>query len=182
MFDHGRGKASGDGVTLHACQLRPESRGYVTLASDDPFEAPRIDPGYLATQKDKDTLRAGLKLAREIMSQGAFAPYLGRELSPGWDVVSDSDLDACIRRRAETIYHPVGSCRMGGDEGAVVDEQLRVRGAEGVRVVDASVMPAQVSGNTHAPTVMIAEKAADMILGHAPLKAAHSGGGCAAGR
>jgi choline dehydrogenase len=173
--DHGNVRADRDGFSLHVCQLRPESRGEITLASRDPFAAPRIDPNYLATDEDRRALRQGLKMAREIFAASPLAPYVGPEFKPGASVVSDSDIDAYIRATAETIYHPVGTCRMGADDRAVLDGQLRVRGVEGLRVVDASVMPTLVGGNTNAPTIMVAEKAADMILGRpapAPLDVA----------
>jgi len=173
FMDHGRSKPDRHGFMSHACLLRPESRGHIGLKSDDPFAAPLIQPNYLATDNDRRALRRGLRILREVFAQRAFEPYRGPELMPGSDAQSDSELDAYIRRSAETIYHPVGTCRMGadGDAMAVVDGELRVRGVAGLRVVDASVMPDIVGGNTNAPTIMIAEKAADMILGHAALPA-----------
>ncbi|MDE2091676.1 MAG: choline dehydrogenase [Gammaproteobacteria bacterium] len=150
------------GYSLHVCVLRPMSRGKVRLASADPMAAPLIDPAYLSDPHDLEVLVRGFKLARRILAAPAFDPYRGRELfSAG--AVSDADICALIRARAETIYHPVGTCRMGRDDAAVVDAALTVRGVEGLRVVDASVMPALIGGNTNAPTMMIAEKAADMI-------------------
>jgi choline dehydrogenase len=171
--DHGNVSAGKDGFSLHVCQLRPESRGEVGLSSPDPFAVPRIDPNYLATEEDRRALRQGLKMARDIFAAPALAPYRGPEFKPGASVVSDGDIDAYIRASAETIYHPVGTCRMGTDDASVVDGQLRVRGVAGLRVVDASVMPTLIGGNTNAPTIMIAEKAADMIRGRpapAPLE------------
>ncbi|MFP3943051.1 MAG: choline dehydrogenase [Alphaproteobacteria bacterium] len=169
MFDHGRVKADRHGYMQHVCQLRPESRGHIALKSADPRDYPAIQPNYLATETDRRVLREGTRVAREIFAQSAFDPYRGPEIWPGPDVKTDEEIDAWVRRTAETIYHPVGTCRMGTDENAVVDAQLRVRGVEGLRVVDASVMPALIGGNTNAGTMMIAEKAADMILGRPAL-------------
>jgi len=159
--------ADQDGFTVRMCQLRPESRGHLDLASSDPNDRIRIFANYFATETDRQTLRASLRIAREVIAQDAFAPFRGAELNPGPDVTSDADIDAYVRRISETIYHPVGTARMGpeGDRMAVVDDQLRVRGVEGLRVIDASVMPTVVGGNTNAPVIMIAEKAADMIRG-----------------
>ena len=168
MFDHTRKKADRHGFMAHVCQLRPESRGYISIKSADPSAAPIIQPNYLDTEEDRRALREGVRLAREIFAQPAFDPYRGPELMPGAHVQRDDQIDAFIRKTAETIYHPVGTAKMGKDEGCVVDPQLRVHGVEGLRVIDASVMPALVSGNTNAPTIMIAEKASDMILGKAP--------------
>lgn len=174
MLDHARVKADRDGFTIHACQLRPESRGTVTLASADPFDAPLIDPCYLAAENDRRTLRDSVRMVRDIVRQDALKLYRGAEFRPGEHVRTDSEIDAWIRANAETIYHPVGAVRMGVDAKAPVDEQLRVRGIDGLRVIDASVMPTLVGGNTNAPTIMIAEKVADMIRGRpalAPLEA-----------
>jgi choline dehydrogenase len=151
----------------HVCQLRPQSRGYITLKSADPLTAAIIQPNYLEAEEDRRAMREGVKLAREVFAQASFDPYRGPELMPGAHVTKDDQIDAFIRKTAETIYHPVGSAKMGTDGESVVDPQLRVHGLEGLRVVDASVMPALVSGNTNAPTIMIAEKASDMILGRA---------------
>jgi len=152
------------GYSLHVCVLRPASRGQVRLASSDPGKSPLIDPAYLSDPHDLEVLLRGFKLARRILAAPAFSPYRGRELfSAG--AVSDADICALIRARAETIYHPVGSCRMGRDDAAVVDTSLKVLGVQGLRVVDASVMPTLIGGNTNAPTMMIAEKAIDMIRG-----------------
>jgi choline dehydrogenase len=165
MYDHTRKKADRHGFMAHVCQLRPESRGYISVKSADPLAAPVIQPNYLEAEEDRRALREGVKLAREIFAQGSFDPYRGPELIPGAHVTKDDQIDAFIRKTAETIYHPVGSAKMGKDADSVVDPQLRVYGVEGLRVVDASVMPSLVSGNTNAPTIMIAEKAADMMLG-----------------
>ncbi len=150
------------GYSLHVCVLRPHSRGRVTLANAAPETAPLIDPAYLSDPRDLDVMVLGFRLARRILEAPAFTPYRTQELfSAGAE--SDADIRTLIRARAETIYHPVGSCRMGGDHDAVVDATLRVRGVENLRVVDASIMPTLIGGNTHAPAVMIAEKAADFI-------------------
>ncbi|MEO0817174.1 MAG: choline dehydrogenase [Pseudomonadota bacterium] len=171
MIDHGRTEVNQDAFTVHACQLRPESRGTITLRSADPFDAPLIDPNYLATEEDKRSLRESVKMCREIFAQSAFDPYRGPEMVPGAGVQSDDEIDAYIRETGETIYHPVGTVAMGAGDDAPLDGELRVRGMEGLRVVDASVMPTLIGGNTNAPTIMIAEKAADMILGNAPADA-----------
>jgi choline dehydrogenase len=167
MFDHTRRKADRHGFMAHVCQLRPESRGYISLKSADPFAPPLIQPNYLEAEEDRRAMREGVKLTRDVFAQAAFDPYRGPELMPGAHVQKDDQIDTFVRRTAETIYHPVGSAKMGKGADAVVDAQLRVYGVEGLRVVDASVMPDLVSGNTNAPTIMIAEKAADMMLGHA---------------
>jgi choline dehydrogenase len=146
------------------CQLRPESTGELTLASADPKAAPVIRANYHASAADRRVMRGGFKLMREIFAQPALAAHRGPEISPGPEVRSDAEIDAFIAQNASTIFHPVGTCRMGVDPGSVVDEALRVRGVEGLRVADASIMPKIVSSNTHAPTVMIAEKASDLIL------------------
>jgi choline dehydrogenase len=169
MIDHGKTQLEKDGYTVHACQLRPESRGSVALASADPFADPLIDPNYLASDLDRRTLRDAVRMCRDILRQNALAPFRGPEIRPGPNVVTDSEIDAFIRATAETIYHPVGTCRMGADERSVVDEELRVRAVAGLRVIDASVMPTLIGGNTNAPAIMIAEKASDMIRGRAPL-------------
>ncbi len=167
MQNHGKTVVERDGFTFHVCQLRPESRGRVGLRSSDPFDDPAIFANYLSAEEDRRALREGVRMMREVARQPALDPYRSEELFPGEHIQSDEAVDAWIRATAETIYHPVGTCRMGGDGDpmAVVDAQLRVRGLKGLRVVDASVMPTLVSGNTNAPTIMIAEKAADMILG-----------------
>jgi choline dehydrogenase len=173
MFDHTRRKADRHGFMAHVCQLRPQSRGYISIKSADPSVAPLIQPNYLAAEEDRRALREGVKMARDVFAQKAFDAYRGPELMPGAHVRSDDEIDAFIRQTAETIYHPVGTAKMGNDDLAVVDGQLRVHGVEGLRVIDASVMPSLVSGNTNAPTIMIAEKASDMILGRAPLPPEH---------
>jgi len=151
------------GVTLNSAYLRPRSRGTVRLASSDPLAAPLIDPNYWADPYDREMSIKGLKLAQEIMRQDALKPYVKAERLPGPDVRSDEDYFQYACRHAKTDHHPAGTCRMGADPAAVVDPQLRFNGIERLRVVDASIMPTLVSSNTNAPTIMIAEKAADMI-------------------
>ena len=167
MYDHTRKKADRHGFMAHVCQLRPESRGYISIKSADPMVAPIIQPNYLEAEEDRRALREGVRIAREGFAQKAFDPYRGPELMPGAHIQKDDQIDAWIRKTAETIYHPVGSAKMGKERDCVVDPSLKVYGIEGLRVVDASVMPALVSGNTNAPTIMIAEKAADMLLDRA---------------
>ncbi|MBS0472612.1 MAG: choline dehydrogenase [Proteobacteria bacterium] len=169
MSDHARKKADRHGFMTHVCQLRPQSRGYISIKSSDPLVAPVIQPNYLEAEEDRRAMREGTKMARDIFAQAAFDPYRGPELMPGAHVRTDDQIDAWIRKTAETIYHPVGTAKMGKDSESVVDAELKVYGVQGLRVVDASVMPTLVSGNTNAPTIMIAEKAADMILGRPPL-------------
>ncbi len=152
------------GFIASVCQLRPESRGFVRIKSADPAQAPAIQPHYLSSAFDRDVVVAGLKLLRRIMGQPAMRRYIAEERKPGPQVTSDADLLAFARSAATTVFHPTSTCRMGPDETAVVDERLRVRGIGNLRVVDASIMPTVVSGNTNAAVVMIAEKAADMIL------------------
>ncbi|MFN7180313.1 choline dehydrogenase [Hyphomonas sp.] len=168
MMNHANHTPTEDGYTVHACQLRPESRGTVLLKSADPFDHPAIDPNYLATEEDRRAMRESVKMVREVCRQAALKPLTGEEIMPGAGVVSDADIDAFIRAKGETIYHPVGTVAMGTQPDAPVDGELRVRGVSGLRVVDASVMPTLVGGNTNAPTIMVAEKAADMMLGRTP--------------
>ncbi|MBV9569324.1 MAG: GMC family oxidoreductase N-terminal domain-containing protein [Hyphomicrobiales bacterium] len=152
------------GFTLSVCQLRPESRGFVRLRSRDPAEPPAIQPRYLSTELDRRTAIAAIKLARSLASTGAVRPYVAEEMKPGPGIVTDDELLEFARNTGATIFHPCGTCRMGSDPDAVVDPRLRVKGVESLRVVDASIMPTLVSGNTNAGVVMIAEKASDMIL------------------
>lgn len=168
-----------DSVPEHAFQvhidlMRPKSLGYVRARSTDPREQPSIRFNYMKDPADRADMRAAVRLTREILAQKALAPYAGDEIFPGIDIQSDEAIDAWVRQAVETCYHPVGTCKMGSqaDRLAVVDDALRVHGLGGLRVVDASIMPAIVSGNTNAPTIMIAEKASDMIRGRPPLPAA----------
>ncbi len=165
LDDHGRNRLPGYGYTLHACALRPRSRGTIRLRSANPADKATIFANYLSDAGGYDLrmLLEGVKLSREILAAPAFSAYRGAEIFPGPDVRAEHDLVAFIRGKAETIYHPVGTCRMGHDAQAVVDSELRVRGVAGLRVVDASVMPCLPGGNTNAPTIMIAEVAADLI-------------------
>ena len=167
--NHNRTRHAGHGYSLHACVLNPKSVGEVRLASGDMRDAPLIDPRFLSHVDDVATLKRGFMAMRKILNAPAFAPHLGPELyTQGLRDDDDTGLEAAIRARADTIYHPAGTCRMGRDALAVVDPQLRVRGVAGLRVIDASVMPAVTSGNTNAPVIMIAEKAADLIRAAAP--------------
>jgi 4-pyridoxate dehydrogenase len=160
-----------DGFSVRAVVLRPESRGKLALASSDPRQAIRIQPNFFSRDKDLKVIRDGMRMARDVFAQKPMQPFGGGESAPGVDKTSDAELDDYIRRTATTIFHPLGACRMGAarDEAAVVDPELKVLDVEGLRVVDASVMPDLVGGNINAAVIMIAEKAADMIRGHEPL-------------
>ena len=173
MQDHAKVVVKRDGFTMHVCQLRPESRGRVSLASADPYADPSICMNFLATEEDRRAVREGVRIVRNVVAQAAFDPFRGEEIMPGPAVEDDAAIDAFIREKGETIYHPVGTCRMGraDDPLAVVDKDCRVIGIEGLRVVDASVIPALIGGNTNAPTIMIAEKIADVIRGRVALAA-----------
>ena len=151
------------GFTMSVCQLRPESRGHIRIQSADPFAAPAMQPNYLATELDRRTAVAGVKAARAIAASLAMQPYVRREVKPGPEAGDDAALLEFCRNHGATIFHPSGTCRMGHDAMAVVDARLRVHGIDGLRVIDCSVMPTLVSGNTHAPAVMMAEKAVGMI-------------------
>ncbi len=164
LIDHGRATPLGHGYSCHVCLLRPQSRGHVRLASADPAAAPLIDPNFLTMPDDMERLLRGFKLMRSILSQPALARFGAQELPASAQARSDAQIQQFIRNHADTIYHPVGTCRMGPDARSdVVDTRLRVHGLRGLRVVDASIMPDLVGGNTNAPTIMVAEKAADMI-------------------
>jgi choline dehydrogenase len=152
------------GFMTSVCQLRPESRGFVRIKSNDPRMPPAIQPRYLSARADRDTVVAGMKAMRRIMDEPAMRRYIAEERAPGAQCVADADLLAFARDTGTTVYHPTSTCRMGSDPSAVVDERLRVRGLERLRVIDASIMPTVVSGNTNAAAVMIGEKGADMVL------------------
>ena len=155
------------GFTLSVCQLRPESRGFVRIKSADPLAAPAMQPNYLSTARDRQMLVAGIRLARRLAATKALSPYVKREHQPGPAAASDEELLEFAKSTGGTIFHPSGTCKMGRDSHAVVDPKLRVHGLEDLRVVDCSVMPTLVSGNTNVPVIMIAEKAADLILADA---------------
>lgn len=161
----GTSAAKGDGFQAHAGPMRSRSRGRLTLASADPSAAPIIDAAAMSDEQDWREMRACVRLTREIFRQPAFDAYRGLELSPGPDCATDDDIDAFVRSQVESAYHPCGTCRMGSDDGAVVDSHLRVHGCEGLRVIDASIMPRITTGNLNAPTIMIGEKGADLVLG-----------------
>lgn len=167
LEDHGREKVKGHGFSLHACVLRPESRGTVRLNSAQAEDAPRIDPNFLDDDRDIATLRAGVRLSHRIAEAPPLTDYEPTDRHP-IDINNDAELDELIRNRADTVYHPVGTCRMGADEDSVVDTQLKARGIEGLWVADASIMPRLISGNTNAPSIMIGERCADFV------KAAHA--------
>ena len=168
----GRAPQEGHGYQAHVGPMRSQSRGSVTLRSNNPKQAPRILFNYMSNPEDWEEFRAAVRLTREVLAQAAFNEFRGKELAPGADVTSDADIDAFVRAKAESAYHPSCTCKMGEDDMAVVDGQAGVHGMENLRVVDASIMPTIVSGNLNAPTIMVAEKAADMILGRDPLPAA----------
>ncbi|MBD2356105.1 hypothetical protein H6G41_15985 [Tolypothrix sp. FACHB-123] len=151
------------GFTIGACLMRPESRGYVSLRSASPNDSPVIQMNYLQSQSDLQKFVAGIKIIRELFHSKAFDNIRDEEIAPGANASSDEALKAYVREACDTTHHPVGTCKMGTDSLAVVDPQLRVHGVEGLRVVDASIMPTITTGNTNAPTIMIGEKAADLI-------------------
>lgn len=163
LVDHGRKTVLGHGYSAHVCLLQPKSRGAVTLASRDPMALPLVDPNFLADADDLQRMVRGFKRLREILVQPALARYGAKELPASAAARTDAEIEQFIRQYADTIYHPVGTCRMGLGAMDVVDADLRVHGLAGLRVVDASIMPRIVSGNTNAPTVMIAEKAVDLL-------------------
>ncbi|WP_046655674.1 GMC family oxidoreductase [Lysobacter capsici] len=167
LDDHGRHRLAGDGYTAHACFLRPRSRGHIGLTSASAGDKVRIQANYLSDPEgfDLKMMLECAKLSRTLFAQKAFDPYRGAPIFPARSDLSDAELIEFVRAKAESVYHPVGTCRMGDDEAAVVDSQLRVRGVQGLRVIDASVMPSLIGGNTNAPTIMIAERASDLIRG-----------------
>jgi choline dehydrogenase-like flavoprotein len=160
--DHGRKRRWGRGFSCHVCLLRPKSRGSVALCSADPFAAPAIDPNFLGHVDDLESMVAGYKTTRRLMETPALRALQKKEMFTA-DIETDDDIRALLRARVDTVYHPVGTARMGTDALAVVDPTLRVHGLDGLRIVDASIMPTLIGGNTNAPTIMIGEKAADMI-------------------
>lgn len=169
LIDHGRATVFGHGYSCHVCLLRPKSRGSVTLASANPLVEPLIDPNFLAERDDMERLIRGFKLMRSILAQPALTVLHGKELRASANARSSAEIEQFIRNHADTIYHPAGTCRMGPGQGMdVVDAELRVHGLQGLRVVDASIMPRLVGGNTNAPVIMIAEKAAAMIRSARP--------------
>jgi len=163
LEDHGREKVKAHGFSLHACVLRPESRGTVRLGSADAAAAPVIDPNYLDDERDMATLRAGVRLSHRIAEAPPLQAFGPKDRHPV-DLNDDAALDELIRNRADTVYHPVGTCRMGADAQAVVDPTLKLNGLEGLWVADASIMPKIVSGNTNAPSIMIGERCADFVM------------------
>ena len=167
-------KAFADSFSVRVMPMRPESRGYISLASSDPNEAPVIHQAFLETDEELRVMRSGLRLVRELVAQDPLLPFAGEEISPGSQNTSDEAIDAHIRKTMITVHHPVGTCKMGPKEDslAVVDQEMRVRGVEKLRVIDTSVMPDLIGGATNAPVIMMAEKASDMILGKPPLSPA----------
>jgi len=170
MSYDGQTLAGGHGFQAHVGPMRSKSRGWVKLAGNDAKTAPRIRFNYMSHEDDWIEMRASVRLAREIFAQPAFAPYRGKEMAPGPEVQSDDEIDAFVRQTVESAYHPSCTCKMGIDDMAVVDPETRVRGLENLRVVDSSIMPRITTGNLNAPTIMLAEKAADIIRGRAPLE------------
>jgi choline dehydrogenase len=171
MSYDGRKLATEHGYQVHVGPMRSKSRGHVRLRTPDPHERPRIVFNYMSHPDDREEMRACVRLTREILAQPAFDAFRGREIQPGDEVTDDAAIDAFVRAKAESAYHPSGTCRMGrrDDPGAVVDAETRVIGIERLRVVDASIMPSITNGNLNAPTIMLAEKAADHVLGRPPL-------------
>ena len=169
--DHGRSAGKQHAFQVHVGPMRPESRGHLTLRSSDPQVHPLIEPNYLAEEQDRVEMRRSIEISREIFAQGPFDPFRGEEIKPGSAVRSAAELDAFVRARADSAYHPCGTCKMGDpdDPLTVVDPQCRVVGVAGLRVVDASIMPSEPSGNLNAPTIMLAEKAADIVRGRPAL-------------
>ena len=160
----GQGLHKFSGVTASICVLRPDSRGHQHIVSDDPKQHPAIVANYLATENDRRVTLDGMRVARRIAGQPAFKRLVVREHFPGAGVETEEQMLATAKQFGATVFHPCGTCKMGSDPFAVVDQRLRVHGIQGLRVVDASIMPNMISGNTNAPTIMIAEKASDMIM------------------
>jgi choline dehydrogenase-like flavoprotein len=164
VIDHGRRRVRGHGITINTCHLRPRSIGEVRLRSSNPYDPPLIDPNFLGEPHDWKISMEGFQWGRRLLQAPSFAPYIEREAMPGTSVHTEQEIKSYIRQWSKTDYHPVGTCKMGSDEGAVVDTDLRVRGLDALRVVDASIMPTLISGNTQGPSVMIGEKGAHHIL------------------
>jgi choline dehydrogenase len=169
----GKSPNNSHGFQAHVGPMRSQSKGWVKLRTSDPKDDPEICFNYMSKPEDWEEFRAAVRHTREIFSQPALAPYSGVELSPGPEVQSDAEIDAFLKGAVESAYHPSCTCKMGSDDLSVVDGECRVRGLEGLRVVDSSIMPSIVSGNLNAPTIMIAEKAADIIAGKKPLPPAN---------
>ncbi|MFL2700605.1 MAG: GMC family oxidoreductase [Gammaproteobacteria bacterium] len=164
VVDHGRTSVWGHGLSCHVCLLRPKSRGEVTLNSSDPNDDPKIDPKFLSHPDDMRALVEGYKKMMMILNEEPVSKYTSNHVERPIDLNNDKDIEQAIREEADTVYHPVGTCKMGNDDMSVVDENLKVHGIDGLRVVDASIMPTLIGGNTNAPTIMIGEKASDIIL------------------
>jgi choline dehydrogenase-like flavoprotein len=164
IIDHGREHVWGTGISCHTCLLRPKSRGEVTLNSADPLVDPKIDPRFLSHPDDVKDMIAGYKKMMKIMNKEPVSKYTSKHVFRPIDLDDDEDIEKAIRESADTVYHPVGTCKMGNDDMAVVDAKLKVHKVSGLRVIDASIMPTLVGGNTNAPTIMIGEKASDMII------------------
>ena len=164
VVDHGRESVWGTGLSCHTCLLRPKSRGEVTLRSADPKDDPKIDPKFLSHPDDMRDMVAGYKKMMKVMNKEPLSKYTSGHVQRPVDLDNDEDIEQAIREDADTVYHPVGTCKMGSDEMSVVNERLKVHKVSGLRVIDASIMPTLVGGNTNAPTIMIGEKASDMIL------------------
>jgi choline dehydrogenase-like flavoprotein len=164
LDNHGRNQLPGRGMTIHACHLRPDSRGEIRLKSADPSEPAAIQPNYLQTDRDLQMMLECARLSKQIFNQEVFDPYRDGFIFPEESVHTEEEKIDFIRRKAETVYHPVGTCKMGNDPMAVVNSDLKVHGVDQLRVVDASIMPTLISGNTNAPTIMIAEKCADSMV------------------
>ena len=164
IVDHGRTLLWGTGMSCHSCLLRPKSLGEVTLASADPFADPLIDPKFLSHPDDVKDMVDGYKVMMKVLGSEPFNQYISEHSQRPIDINDDADIEQAMREGADTVYHPVGTCKMGNDEMSVVDTRLKVYKVKGLRVVDASIMPTIVGGNTNAPTIMIGEKASDMIL------------------
>jgi choline dehydrogenase len=171
----------GHGFMVLTGPNKPKSRGHVRLRSADPHDHPSIVFNYLSAAEDRDGFRRAIRLTREIIAQPAMDPYRGAEVAPGSEVRSDDELDAFVRETLESTYHPCGTCRMGTDDMAVVDPELCVRGIEGLRVIDSSVFPSEPNGNINAPTIMVAERAADIVRGRPMLSASDAQIGIATG-